>query len=215
MTENGLPPESAAPSETPAPEAPQVEADRLARIEKSVEALTGVLSKALTQETPPTTADSEEEQAKAYRDQLEAEAANNPVLRSALTVSQGLYQHMQTENAQLRARLDINDIEDPEERKLTKAAWATGDFRTVEAARRAAKGDLASKAPEPAPKPKPDLDEQRREVERVKSVTSQPRAVGAPDFKKRMNDNDYVAKLNDPNMTIEEKVKLRRERAGA
>lgn len=213
MTNDGLPPDPAAPADAPAPEAPQVEEDRLGRIEKSVEGLTNILSQALTRETPPTTANDEDAQARQYREQLESEAATNPVLQRALTISQGLYQHMQAENAQLRARLDINEIDDPEERKLTKAAWASGDFRTVEAAQRAVRGDLREK--QPAPKPKPDLEEQRRQVETLRdNGTTQPRAVGAPDFKKRMTDNDYLSKLDDPNLSMDEKVKLRRERAG-
>ena len=215
MTETGLPEDTAAPADAPAPEAPQVEADRLASLEQSVKSLTETLSQALTRETPPTTANDEDEQAKAYRDQLETEAANNPALRHALTISQGLYLRQQADNAKLTARLDLAEIEDKEERELTRQAYddGKGEFKSVAAARRAVKGDLAGR--EPAPKPKPDLDEQRREVERVKSVNASPRAVGAPDFKKRMTDNDYVARLNDPNMSIEEKVKLRRERAGA
>lgn len=211
MTENGLPPESAAPSETPAPEAPQVEDDRLARLEGTVERLAGLVEQGLSRATPPTTDDDPSiQQAEELRRNLEAEAQNNPALRTALSISQGLYNHMQAQTAQMQRELDLLKIKDEEERELTEKALATGEFNTVAAARRAVKGDLLEKRPA-----KPEPKEARQEdVERVRGTDASPRGVGAPEFKRRMNDKDYASKVGDPNLPMEERVKLRRERAG-
>lgn len=216
-TDNGLPADPATPPDAdPAvtPAAPQVkEDDRLSRLETTVETLANAITQGMSRTTPPTPDDSQAiAEAKRLQEQLAEEAKTNPAVQTALTIGQGLYNHMQAENAKLQARLDLAEIDDAEEKKLTKAAWESGDFRTVEAARRAVKGDLVGNNPAPA---KPDPEKVREQVEQARTKPdANVRGVSAPDFKKRMTDDQYVSKVGDVSLPMEERIKLRHERAG-
>lgn len=210
MSETGLPPATEAAPETPAtPAAPESSEDRLARIESLLEKVTTHV--ATGRETPPTTEPNDEAARKLQAD-IEAAAANDPGLRHSLTIGQGLYNHFQSELGKMRAELEIARIADPEERAMTEEALKSGEFRSVAAARRAVRGDLAARPAKPDP-PKPTIEQQREAVEKVKAKDTNLRGVTAPDFKKRMDQKEYVSRVGDASLPMEERIKLRREQA--
>jgi hypothetical protein len=163
--------------------------------------------------TPPTTGDDQERiQAQQLQQSLQEAAEKDPAVRTSLTITQALYNHVQAKLAVVEAKAEIAEIEDRDERKLVKDAWESGDFRTVDAARRAVQGDIRAKQPE---KPKPDPDTQRERVEQVRTTDTNLRGVSRPTLKKRLDDKEYASQVGDREKSMEERIKLRRDREAA